>query len=135
MIVYMAAAKFAGETIWQTDQKTDTPSQMGMYGALVVYSAEDRADPNSAYHHGGPGSGYGGTIYGWKYDRDYVLLESEISPYQHVSVETHSVYNPINYHPTYWALNGLSFPNTIHRGLPGEEVGKIGSPPIPVMTR
>jgi hypothetical protein len=120
VVVYMAAAKFAGETFWQTNQKADTHSQLGMYGALVVYSADDRSDPNSAYNHGGPGSGYGGTLYGWKYDSDYVLLESEISPYQHVSVETHSIYNPINYHPTYWALNGLSFPNTIHRGLPGD---------------
>ncbi len=28
-------------------------------------------------------------------------------------------YNPVDYHPQYWFLNGLSFPNTIHVGLPG----------------
>jgi FtsP/CotA-like multicopper oxidase with cupredoxin domain len=90
-----------------------------MYGALVVYSAQDRGDPNSAYNHGGPGSGFGGTLYGWKYDKDYVLLESEIGPAQHVSEEISGDYNPVDYQPKYWFLNGLSFPNTIHVGLPG----------------
>jgi hypothetical protein len=121
VIVYMAAPRFAGETMWQSDQEAGIHSQMGMYGALVVYSAEDRLDPDSAYNHGGPGGGYGGTINGWSYDKDYVLLESEISPYQHISVEARSTYNPNNYHPTYWALNGLSFPNTMHLGLPGND--------------
>ena len=45
-----------------------------MYGALVVYN---RGDPAAAT---GPGSGKGGTLYGWKYAKDYVLLESEIGP-------------------------------------------------------
>ena len=27
-------------------------------------------------------------------------------------------FNPVNYHPQYWQINGLSFPNTIHVGLP-----------------
>ncbi len=58
-------------------------------------------------------------MYGWKYDKDYVLLESEIGPAQHVAEELSGDYNPVDYHPTYWFLNGLSFPNTIHVGLPG----------------
>jgi FtsP/CotA-like multicopper oxidase with cupredoxin domain len=58
-------------------------------------------------------------LWGWQYDKDVVLLESEIGADQHVSEELSGDYNPVNYKPQYWFLNGLSFPNTIHVGLPG----------------
>jgi FtsP/CotA-like multicopper oxidase with cupredoxin domain len=106
--------------MYHCHQEADIHVQMGMYGALVVYSSQDRLNPNSAYKKGGPGSGFGGTLFNWKYDKDYVLLESEIGPAQHVSEEITGDYNPVDYHPTYWFLNGLSFPNTIHVGLPGD---------------
>jgi len=119
VVVYMFSPKFPGTTMYHCHQEASIHVQMGMYGALVVYSALDRVNPNSSYNKGGPGSGFGGVLYGWKYDKDYVLLESEIGPAQHVSEEISGDYNPVNYHPTYWFLNGLSFPNTIHVGLPG----------------
>jgi manganese oxidase len=119
VIVYMFSPKFPGTAMYHCHQEADIHVQMGMYGALVIYSAEDKANPNSAYRKGGPGSGFGGQLYGWKYDKDYVLLESEIGPAQHVSEELSGSYNPVDYRPTYWFLNGLSFPNTIHVGLPG----------------
>jgi FtsP/CotA-like multicopper oxidase with cupredoxin domain len=112
VVVYMAAPKYAGTTMYHCHQEADIHVQMGMYGALVVYNRNDAAANT------GPGSGKGGFLYGWKYDRDYVLLESEVGVAQHVSEETSGDYNPVNYHPAYWFLNGLSFPNTIHVGLP-----------------
>ena len=113
VVVYMFSPKFAGTTMYHCHQEASIHVQMGMYGALVVYN---RGDPAAIT---GPGTGKGGgTLYGWKYDKDYVLLESEIGPAQHVSEEISGVYNPVDYHPTYWFLNGLSFPNTIHVGLP-----------------
>jgi manganese oxidase len=119
VVVYMFSPKYAGTSMYHCHQEADIHVQMGMYGALVIYSAEDRSNPNSAYYHGGPGSGFGGTLYGWKYDRDYVLLESELASAQHVSEELSGDYNPVDFHPQYWFINGLSFPNTIHVGLPG----------------
>jgi len=119
VVVYMFSPKFAGTAMYHCHQEADIHVQMGMYGALVVYSATDKNNMNSAYNHGGPGSGFGGNLFGWKYDKDYVLLETEIGPAQHVSEELSGDYNPVNYHPNYWFLNGLSFPNTIHVGLPG----------------
>jgi len=119
VVVYMFSPKYAGTTMYHCHQEADIHVQMGMYGALVVYDTGDRGNPNSAYNHGGPGSGFGGSLYGWKYDKDYVLLESELASAQHVSEELSGDYNPVNFHPEYWFLNGLSFPNTIHVGLPG----------------
>jgi FtsP/CotA-like multicopper oxidase with cupredoxin domain len=117
VVVYMFSPKFPGTTMWHCHQEADIHVQMGMYGALVVYNRGDAAAST------GPGSGKGGTLYGWKYDKDYVLLESEIGPAQHVSEELSGDYNPIEYQPAYWFLNGLSFPNTIHVGLPGGDTG------------
>jgi len=119
VVVYMFSPKFAGTAMYHCHQEADIHVQMGMYGALVVYSAQDKANSTSAYNKGGPGKGFGGNLFGWKYDKDYVLLESEIGPAQHVSEEQSGNYNPVDYHPTYWFLNGLSYPNTIHVGLPG----------------
>jgi FtsP/CotA-like multicopper oxidase with cupredoxin domain len=119
VIVYMFSAKYPGTSMYHCHQEADIHVQMGMYGALVIYTTADKINPNSAYNHGGPGSGFGGTLWGWQYDKDYVLLESEIGSAQHVAEEISGEYNPVNYHPEYWFLNGLSFPNTIHVGLPG----------------
>jgi FtsP/CotA-like multicopper oxidase with cupredoxin domain len=113
VVVYMFSPKYAGTYMYHCHQEASIHVQMGMYGALVVYNKNDPAALT------GPGSGFGGTLYGWKYDKDYVLLESEIGPEQHVAEEISGDYNPINYHPAYWFINGLSFPNTIHAGLPG----------------
>jgi manganese oxidase len=113
VVVYMFSPKYPGTTMYHCHQEADIHVQMGMYGALVVYNKGDAAALT------GPGMGKGGTLYGWKYAKDYVLLESELGAAQHVSEELSGDYNPVNYRPEYWFLNGLSFPNTIHVGLPG----------------
>ena len=66
---------------------------------------------------------------GAEFDKDYVLLESEVDVRQHCSERGHLCrgvasrgryppgqpeYNPVDYQPQYWFLNGLSFPKTIH---------------------
>jgi hypothetical protein len=103
------------------------PANMAVPGAgnVIVYmfsptvpGTEDKANPNSAYNKGGPGAG-SGDLWGWKYDKDVVLLLSEIDIRQHKSEQTGFVgggaaFNPVNYQPQYWLINGLSFPNTIH---------------------
>jgi FtsP/CotA-like multicopper oxidase with cupredoxin domain len=111
VVVYMFSPKVAATYMWHCHQEADIHVQMGMYGALVIYNKGDAAAAT------GPGANKGGTLYGWKYDKDYVLMESEIGPAQHNAEEASTDYNPVDYHPTYWFLNGLSFPNTIHAGF------------------
>ena len=121
VVVYMFSPTKPGTYMYHCHQEADIHVQMGMYGALVVYSAADKGNPASAYNNGGPGVGKGGELWGWKYDKDVVLLLSEIDTLQHVSEQMGfrgggSAYNPVNYKPQYWLINGLSFPNTIHAG-------------------
>ncbi len=122
VIVYMFSPKNAGTYMYHCHQEADIHVQMGMYGALVIYNQGDAAAAT------GPGAGKGGQLFGWTYDKDYVQLLTEIDTRQHgdedgqpgiFKGDYQGGWNPVNYHPQYWQINGLSFPNTIHVGLPG----------------
>jgi len=117
VIVYMFSPKNAGTYMYHCHQEADIHVQMGMYGALVIYNKGDAA---AAF---GPGANKGGKLFGWDYDKDYVLLLTEVDTRQHGAEDgifegdyQGDAYNPVNYHPQYWQINGLSFPNTIHVG-------------------
>ena len=113
VVVYMFSPKNPGTYMYHCHQEADIHVQMGMYGALIIYNTDDEAAQS------GPGSGKGGKLWGWHYDKDYILLLSEVDTGQHDS-ELYSYnppYNPVDYKPQYWFINGLSFPNTVHVGL------------------
>ncbi len=113
VVVYMFSPKVAGTYMYHCHQEADIHVQMGMYGALVIYNPTDAAATT------GPGTGKGGMEYGWAYDKDYVLLLSEVDTNQHESEagSYNPPWNPVLYQPQFWFINGLSFPNTIHVGL------------------
>jgi manganese oxidase len=109
VIVYMFAPKVPGTYMYHCHQEADIHVTMGMYGALVVYNPSDPAAVT------GPGSGKGGTLWGWKYDKDYVMLLSDTDVNQHSDEQTGAgLYNPVNFVPQFFFINGISFPNTIH---------------------
>jgi len=113
IVVYMFTADKPGSYMYHCHQEANIHVQMGMYGALVVYNPTDGAAA------GGPGTGWG-ELWGWKYDRDYILLLSEFDLLQHQAEQFAGAargYNPVNYKPQYWFINGLGFPNTIHAGV------------------
>lgn len=114
VIVYTFTAPTAGTYFYHCHQEADIHVTMGMYGALIVYN------PGEAGASTGPGSS--GSLFGYDYGKDYVLLLSDTDIRQHASEQNGQqrgrVYNPVDYKPQYWFINGLSFPNTIHAGLP-----------------
>jgi len=114
VIVYAFTAPSAGTYFYHCHQEASIHVNMGMYGALIVYN-QGEAGANS-----GPGSP--GNLFGYNYRKDYVLLLSDTDILQHASEQAAQqrgrVFNPVNYKPQYWFINGLSFPNTIHAGLP-----------------
>ena len=117
VVVYMFVPQTAGTYFYHCHQEADIHVQMGMYGALVVYNPTDAARTL------GPGRNQSGTLDGWTYDKDYVLLLSEIDTRQHGSEQTSGTFNPVDYKPQYWMVNGISFPQTIHVGMPGNTWG------------
>jgi FtsP/CotA-like multicopper oxidase with cupredoxin domain len=126
VIVYMFSTEDQGTYMYHCHQEADIHVQMGMYGALVIYKGNE---PGATMGPGNPGS-----LWGFAYDRDYIMLLTEIDLDYHTAEEGtynpaysnfHREWNPIDYHPQYWLINGLSFPNTIHAstapavGVPG----------------
>jgi len=124
VVVYQFIPNTAGTYMYHCHQEADIHVQMGMYGALVVYNPLDDAAAL-----GGPTTG-GGQLYGHHYDQDIIMLltemdlgqaQSELGVYSNPYVDPNTInvngpatFNPVNYKPQYWLVNGLSFPNTIH---------------------
>jgi FtsP/CotA-like multicopper oxidase with cupredoxin domain len=124
VIVYMFSPKQAGTYMYHCHQEADIHVNMGMYGALVVYNP---TDPAAAI---GPGQGLGGALGGFQYDKDYIMMVTEMDIRGHADEEgTYGSLVPVNtwdpnpynwalYQPQYWFINGISFPQTIHAGFP-----------------
>ncbi|OGO28264.1 MAG: hypothetical protein A2136_00320 [Chloroflexi bacterium RBG_16_54_11] len=125
VIVYMFTPMNPGTYMYHCHQEADIHVNMGMYGALVVYNPTDPAALT------GPGMAAGGNLWGFQYDKDYVMLLSEVDIRGHADEEgtyqsgglvtpnswDPDPYNWALYQPQYWFINGLSFPQTIHAGF------------------
>jgi len=119
-IFYYFTPMHAGTYMYHCHQEADIHVQMGMFGALVVYEPGDAAY-TSWFSTGTPTGG--GTLMGWSWTKETILLLSEFDVRQHVSEQQglggNAAFNPVTYQPQYWSINGLSFPNTIHVAPPG----------------
>ena len=135
VVVYMFTPKTAGTYFYHCHQEADIHVDMGMYGALIVYNRGEKG-AQSVNSGGGPGSP--GSLFGWQYDKDVVLMISDTDANQHFSeggingsiLDTSNgvfqdfsglnkappagSFDPISYTPQYWFINQISFPNTIH---------------------
>jgi manganese oxidase len=110
VVVYMFKADVPGTYMYHCHQEASIHVAMGMYGAMVIYN---QGEAGAAV---GPGTG-SGSLYGWQYDKDYVLLLSDADIRQNLAEENAKAFNNVLYQPQYWFINGLSFPNTIHAGV------------------
>lgn len=80
--------------------------QMGMVGPLVVRPADynpAHPDYKTAYGHGT----------GTEYDREYYMFLNELDCVIHHQVETVQEPDWTEYRPTYWLINGRSYPDTV----------------------
>jgi manganese oxidase len=131
VVVYMFSAKQEGTFFYHCHQEADIHVDMGMWGMLVIYG---KTDAGAASVNGGPN--HKGNIDGFVYDKDYLMFLTDTDVRQHLSeavgniplddgtvislvtpggtISTALPYNPVDYKPQYWFVNGLSFPETIH---------------------
>lgn len=122
VVVYMFAADHPGTYMYHCHQEADIHVTMGMYGALVIYNPGEYAAANGGPNNVDPEGGPAGELHGFSYDKDYVMLLTETDIRQHFAeLRTGQAggFNPVDYTPQYWFINGLSFPNTVHANLPG----------------
>ncbi len=94
-VSYTFVADTPGTFMYESGSAPERQVAMGLYGALIVRPATPgRAydDPASAYH------------------TEALLVLSEIDP--NLNADPLG-FNPLDYHPTYWLINGKAYPDTL----------------------
>jgi len=91
-----------GTYLYESGSNPSIQIPMGLYGALIV------------------DSGVSGQAYGEAFDQEAVLLLSEIDPALNANP---GGFDLLDYHPTYWLINGKSYPATANiTSNPGDQV-------------
>ena len=126
-VTYTFTASRPGTYVYESGTKPQQQVRMGLFGALIVrptgattlaaagrmYDRDDSAFDNSEVFATG-----GQTL-----SEEYMVLLSEIEPYQHQAAEAAMTanggvaspfsYNLDDYHARYWLINGRGFPDSI----------------------
>jgi FtsP/CotA-like multicopper oxidase with cupredoxin domain len=91
-----------GTYLYESGTNASIQVPMGLYGALIV------------------DSGISGQAYGHVFDQEAVLLLSAIDPALNANP---GGFDLLDYHPTYWLINGEGYPNTANiSATPGDQV-------------
>lgn len=100
-VSYSFVASQPGSFIYESGTNPEKQVRMGLFGALVVR-------PSAGADHM-----YNRADNQFTPSEEFMVLLSEIDPYQHQAVDFGDVFNLNNYHPRYWLINGRGFPDTI----------------------
>lgn len=100
-VTYSFVATHPGTFLYESGTNAQKQVNMGLFGALIVRPAlgvnfmYNRADSQ------------------FTPEEEFMVLLSEIDPYQHQAVENGKTFNMNNYHPRYWLINGRGFPDSV----------------------
>lgn len=110
---YTLTASRPGTYYYQSGTQPDVQVEMGLFGALIV----DPAAPGQAYDDTAaicPRSASGGpNVVCSSYDREYLVLASEMDVRIHEAVQDGLPVDTADFHPVYWFLNGRNFPDIL----------------------
>ena len=100
-VTYSFVAGKPGTYLYESGTNPETQVHMGLFGALIV-----RPALGDAYAYDSADSQF-------TPNEEFMVLLSEIDPYQHQAVQAGKTFNMNNYHPRYWLINGRGFPDSI----------------------
>ena len=100
-VTYTFVASKPGSYIYESGTNPQKQVRMGLFGALVV-----RPSMGPSYAYNRADSRFTAT-------EEFMVLLSDIDPYQHQAAEGGTPFNLNNYHPRYWLINGRGFPDSI----------------------
>jgi len=98
-ITYTFAAASPGTFLYESGTRPHKQVPMGLYGSIIVRPHDYM--PHQPEHKTAYGAGTG-----TEFDREYLLVVSEIDPDLHQAVEQGKPYNIRSYKPRYWTING-----------------------------
>ena len=117
-VTYSFVANEPGTYIYESGTNPLKQVGMGLFGALIV---RPELGPNYAYNR---------EDSRFTPEEEFLMLLSEIDPYQHQAAEFGQPFNLNNYKARYWLLNGRGFPDTIADNfaswLPDQPYGALG---------
>jgi len=118
-VTYSFVATAPGTYLYESGTNPEKQVRMGLFGALIVRPA---VGADHAYNR--PDSQFTPS-------EEFMVLLSEIDPFQHQAVEQGLSFNMNNYHPRYWLINGRGFPDSIADNyaswLPTQPYGSLAS--------
>jgi FtsP/CotA-like multicopper oxidase with cupredoxin domain len=100
-VTYSFVANNPGTFLYESGTNPEKQVRMGLFGALIVHPTM------------GAGFAYNRADDQFTPSEEFMVLLSEIDPYQHQAVEQGKNFNMNNYHPRYWLINGRGFPDSI----------------------
>jgi FtsP/CotA-like multicopper oxidase with cupredoxin domain len=100
-ITYSFVASSPGSFVYESGTMPQKQVRMGLFGALVVRPTL------------GANFAYGRADSRFTPEEEFMVLLSDLDPYQHQAVEGGHGFNLNNYHPRYWLINGRGFPDSI----------------------
>ncbi len=118
-VTYTFTADRAGTFLYESGTDPETQVRMGLFGALIV-----RPTQGDDYAYDNPNSRFTAS-------EEFMVLLSEIDPYQHAAVERNRTFNLNNYKARYWLINGRGFPDSIADNgaswLPNQPYGALAT--------
>ncbi len=115
-LVYFFEASKPGTFMYQSGISPQIQIDMGLFGALIVYP-KTVVDTDET----GDTLGLAYNDHSTAYDREYMILHSEMDPKLHYMAEEGLLaqWDNADYHPTLWFYNGRNMPDTLWGDWPG----------------
>ncbi len=103
-VTYTFTAGDPGTYLYESGTNPEKQVRMGLFGAIIVRPTGAGVGPDFANDR---------TDSRFTPNEEFMVLLSEIDPYQHQAVEQGKSFNLNNYKPRYWLINGRGFPDSI----------------------
>ncbi|MCW2761584.1 MAG: hypothetical protein JWR85_1785 [Marmoricola sp.] len=103
-VTYSFTATHPGTFLYESGTNPEKQVRMGLFGAMIVRPTGAGTGPDHAYDR---------SDSKFMPSEEFMVLLSEIDPYQHQAVEQGKAFNLNNYHARYWLINGRGFPDSI----------------------
>jgi len=118
-VTYTFTAGRAGTFLYESGTNPEKQARMGLFGALIVRPAQ-----GDDYAYDSADSRFDTT-------EEFMVLLSEIDPYQHQAVEQGKNFNLTTYKARYWLINGRGYPDSIADNyaswLPNQPYGSLAT--------
>jgi FtsP/CotA-like multicopper oxidase with cupredoxin domain len=123
-VTYTFTADRAGTYLYEAGTNPEKQVRMGLFGAFIVRPVDDTAVAHDDHAYDSADSQFTAG-------EEFMVLLSEIDPYQHQAAETNKSFNLANYKPRYWLINGRGYPDSIADNfaswLPSQPYGSLAT--------